>query len=222
MHSRGANALRAFETVDDNTQIAILPNNQWMTEVSNWFAVSMAKLQQRVVSYATGPAWIPDGVVLSGPINDMEKRMCRNQKVRTPSGTTSFSVLGVAIILLVGALLVITNLTLDIIIGFWRKRFQKNDYKRLQWILDDKLQLQRLAYEEAGQGQWSGGTDAVPVTRMGEAFGMPHGVDPMHPRLSQAWGQTQGVTTAAPEAQGLMSQKGIAYNIQDVGTENRY
>ena len=51
--SLGANALRASETVDNNFQIG-LPSTQWMVEVSSWFGVSMAKLQQQVVQYATG------------------------------------------------------------------------------------------------------------------------------------------------------------------------
>lgn len=51
--SLGANALRASETVDNNVQIG-LPNTQWMVEVSAWFGVSMAKLQQQIVQFATG------------------------------------------------------------------------------------------------------------------------------------------------------------------------
>lgn len=34
VHTRGANALRASETVHDNDEQIGLPNNQWMTEVS--------------------------------------------------------------------------------------------------------------------------------------------------------------------------------------------
>lgn len=98
VRSRGANALRASETVNDLSQIP-LPNTQWMTEVSAWFAVSMAKLQQKIIEYATGPGFIPDGMYLSRPVGIQEK-MCKNQIVKSFSGTISFSVLGVAIIVL--------------------------------------------------------------------------------------------------------------------------
>lgn len=70
-----------------------------MTEVSIWYAVSMAKLQQKTVQYATGPAHTPDGIQLVRLPNKTEKNMCKSQIVRSQSGTISFPVLGVAIIL---------------------------------------------------------------------------------------------------------------------------
>lgn len=45
------------------------------------------------------------------------------------------------------------------------------------------MQLQRLTYEEAGQGEWCGGVGAVPLTREGDVIGVPEGVDVRHPRL---------------------------------------
>ena len=219
VNSRGANALRASETVDESIQVP-LPDGQWMKEVTLWFEVSLAKLQQKVVQYAAGPTYIPPGVKLNGPETKVERKMCRSQKVRSPSGTESFSVLGVAVILVVGILLVLTNLLLDVILGFARKKFGWKDYKRLQWILDEKLQLQRLAYEEAGQGQWSGGTDSVPITRYGDQFGMPYGVDATHPRLSVMGGQAGNFVNPTPEAEGLMNQKGMGYRVDEIGVDH--
>ena len=196
---RGSSSLRAQETLDDLDQ-APLPNNQWMTEVSSWFAVSMAKLQQSTVQYATGPPHLVAGSHLWKPTDDIDVAMCGSQKVRNSFNTLSFSVLGVAIILVVGAMLIFANLVLDLLVGCIQHRWNIGNHRRLQWVLDEKLQLQRMAYEEAGIGTWSGTTDAVPVTAYGERLGLPPGIDPKHPRLSVS-------TSGKSEGDGLMGHK---------------
>ncbi len=45
-------------------------------------------------------------------------------------------------------------------VGFIRHQFHWKEHKKLQWTLDEKLQLQPMAYEEAGQGHWSGGASS--------------------------------------------------------------
>lgn len=42
---------------------------------------------------------------------------------------------------------------------------------------------QRLAFEEAGQGTWTGGTDAVPMTKAYELVGIGSEPNKHHPRL---------------------------------------
>ena len=100
--------------------------------------------------------------------------------------------------------------------GFIRRKLHWKDHKTLQWTLDEKLQLQRLAYEEAGQGRWSGGTNAVPVTAMGDKFGMPGGVDKAHPRLGRVDRQSTTHGDGVPENEGLMDQKGMNYGIESM------
>ena len=180
---RGSSALRASDSLFELAQYS-LPNDQWMIEVSSWFALAMAKLQQRIVQYATGPPYMPDGAILRGPRNAAEMAMCESQRVRSPSGTMSFSVLGVAIILIVGSMLMGTSLCLEKLVGFLRRKFAIKEYKRLQWILDSIFQLHRLAYEQAGQGTWAGGTDLIPTTKRGDLLGIPYLQDEeSHPRL---------------------------------------
>ena len=210
--SRGSSALRASETLDQGTQIP-LPDNQWMIEVSTWFAVSMAKLQQRTVQYAIGSSHVPKGVKLVGPANRYEENICNNTKIQSQSGITSFSVLGISIILIVGSLLISISLLLSTVMGFIRQKRQWKAYKSLQWTLDNKLQLQRLAYEEAGQGHWSGGTDSVPVTRRGDKLGVPKTVDDKHPRLSRVWEQSGSDGEITPEAEGLIDQQQMSHRI---------
>ncbi|KAL8811575.1 MAG: hypothetical protein Q9200_001692 [Gallowayella weberi] len=185
--SRGVNALRASETVVPNTFFQIgLPNTQWMVEVSSWFAISMAKLQLKTVQYATGPPYIPEGYNLVGPESKEEENICKNQIIRNAKGTTSFSVLGVTIILVVGAVLILGSFALDPTVQLVRHTMRKNEYKIIQYAVDGTWQLQRLAYEEAGQGHWSGGVNSVPLTRVEDKIGLPRDANQTHPRLSQA------------------------------------
>lgn len=121
VHTRGPNALRASDSLNGIFQIG-LPNTQWMTEVSSWFATSLAKLQQKVIEYATGPPSVPESYNLVKPQTKEEKQICNNQIIRRTSGTTSFSVLGVAIILSVGTVLIVTSLVLDTLVQYFRRR----------------------------------------------------------------------------------------------------
>ncbi|KAL8824813.1 MAG: hypothetical protein Q9170_008033 [Blastenia crenularia] len=207
VHTRGTTALRASETVDDNKNQIGLPNTQWMTEISSWYGVSMAKLQQKIVQYATGPPYIPDGFNVTGPLTkDMEK-ICNNQIIRSTGGTLSFSVLGVAIILIIGAILILTSLMIDPLMQFIRRKTGWKEYKSLHWIVDEKWQWQRLAYEEAGQGHWSGGASSVPITRKDDKVGLPRNVDMKHPRLSKGTSNAVESNVGMPEAEALIEQK---------------
>lgn len=217
VNSRGANALRASETVDVTTQIA-LPDDQWITEVSSWFAVSLAKLQQKAVQYATGPPYASANLQLVRPSNKEQVNMCKNQIVRSQDGTISFSVLGVSIILILGGIFILTSLVIDTLVGFIRRTFHWKEHKSLQWTLDEKLQLQRSAYEEAGQGHWSGGANSVPVTEKGDRIGVPKDVDRKHPRLIQNSGRPEQSDIGADEmaeTEGLMTPKQVRYMVED-------
>lgn len=222
VHSRGANALRASETVNELEQVA-LPNTQWMTEVSSWFAVSMAKLQQRVIQYATGPGYIPDAMHLDRPTK-IQQKMCKNQMVKSSSGTISFSVLGLVTILILGAALISTSLVLPTVVEFLRQWLKWKEYKSLQWTLDGKLQLQRLAYEEAGQGHWSGGASSVPLLRKGDLIGVPEGVDTTHPRLGRVrrHSESGSVSTRTPESESLMGDKELGFGVEPVAMHHGY
>lgn len=186
IRSRGAARLLASDTVSqsDLLQTASLLSNQWQLEVNHWFATSMAKFQQQIVRYATGPLYVPPGATILHPSAQKAQYSCNNQIIRAPSGTMSFSVLGLSIILIVGGLLILVSLVLDPLVNLLRNRLHWQDFKRVHWIVDEKLQLQRLAYEEAKQGIWRGGDRAVPVIRAIDVLGLLDDTDPRHPRLS--------------------------------------
>lgn len=140
-----SDALRASDTLSTDRSYQVgLPNNQWTIEIAYWFDVSMARLQQRFVSFATGPLY-PNKYLeadhVPGPRN-----VCGRQKIHSTAGYISFSVFGVVIIFSIGGLLILTSLILDSVVGYFRKTYDWNDYKRLQWARDEQLELQRLAY----------------------------------------------------------------------------
>ena len=215
VHPRGANAFRASETIQGGIQVA-LPNNQWITEVSSWFAVSLAKLQQKTIQYATGPSY---DIQTIAPGTQEDANMCKNQIIRSQGGTISFSVLGLCVIFIFGGILIVTSLVVDSLVGFIRRKLDWKKYKSLQWTLDEKLQLQRLAYEEAGQGHWDGCAGSVPVMKKGDRIGVPKQVDEMHPRLSQTSGQPEQTDAASDdtaEAEGLMAKRQVSYEVEEL------
>jgi len=56
VNNRRAAALLASQTVSDVLQTKLLPVDQWRLEVSNWYAVSLAKLQEGILEFAGGPS----------------------------------------------------------------------------------------------------------------------------------------------------------------------
>lgn len=169
VEARGSAALQAQKSESFVTQIA-LPSNQWQIEVTTWFTTALAKLQQRMVDYAAGP---PGPLTGNSSIIPGEPTMCSNQRVRSGPEFTSFSVLGITVIVVVSAVLIIISLLLDKISGIIQKRWQHGGYRHKQWILNGKLQLQRLAYEGAGIGEWANLEEQIPLTTGGQKFGMP-------------------------------------------------
>ncbi|KAL8965816.1 MAG: hypothetical protein Q9183_003673 [Haloplaca sp. 2 TL-2023] len=193
VHTRGATSLRASDTLvgSDLTNVG-LPDDQWTIEATEMFSISLAKLQQQVLNYALGPPNLyQDMEFINGSVD-----VCQRQKIRGIGGFLSFSVLGIAIILIVGGLIILISTFLDMAVGYIQRKFMWNDHKRLQWAIDEKLQLQRLAYEEAGQGQWRGGTDAVPTTSKGELLGFELDTDRDHPRLARETGHDRNPMAA--------------------------
>lgn len=148
---------------------APLPPDQWIREASWWFNIGLAKLQRDMVEYATGPSTLYPGYRIERPDDEIGKRMCNNQKMRSTEKSISFSTLGISIILAIGGIVIFINVFIDTIFDFIQQRFlHRGHYRNQQWILNEALQLQRLAFEGVGMGKWSGTSSFIPVTRLGE------------------------------------------------------
>jgi hypothetical protein len=103
---------------------------------------------------------------------------------------SSFSVLGVGLILTFGSLLILLDLFIESIVDyiqFKRSKAKPNPtgtYARLEWEANTTLQLQRLAQEHVGVGNWRNvGWAQHPITERGEKLGMLDVRDEKHTML---------------------------------------
>src|SRR6186713_2430854 len=96
---------------------------------------------------------------------------------------TSFSVLGMGIILTVGGLMITVNLCIENLVRWYQQRRDLDPYGRLEWCINSTLQLQRVAHEGLGYGTWSSKTATNPTTMPGEELAVLDTKDPKHPML---------------------------------------
>lgn len=161
---RGVAALRASESVFE-VWAPQLPNNQWITEVSSWFSVALAKVQYALVEMAVGPSGSPvnyTNIAWGSPPN-RTKYLCNAQLVRSGGQYQNFSVLGIAIIVALSSFFIWLSFVLDKATGWVQSKIHKGEDRRLQWLLDEKLQLQRMAHTDPNV-TWEGHVESVPVT----------------------------------------------------------
>lgn len=102
------------------------------------------------------------------------------KKIRSDA-TTSFSVLGLIIVLCLGGLIILISFTIEPLTGWIEQGFGNDNYKQLEWATNEILQLQRLAHEELGCGTWFGKN--FPITVVGEKLAVLDISDPDHPML---------------------------------------
>ncbi|KAI1112279.1 hypothetical protein F5Y14DRAFT_463742 [Nemania sp. NC0429] len=141
-----------------------LPLDQWKNEVQHWFDISLAAFQNAYVKTAAGPPTSIHEVGIQRPANNEEKKICRNQKVIS-TDYVSFSFLGLMIILVLGLVLIIVSFSLEHLAICIQTRWGGSGHRRLEWITNGTLQLQRLVHEELGIGEWEDCDDTIPVTR---------------------------------------------------------
>ena len=108
-----------------------------------------------------------------------------------------------------GSLIICVDLSLDYVVEYLQRQHRTSNYKRLAWATDNFLQLQRLAHEEVGFGDWDGCVDGVPVTSQGQKLALLDLQQPEHPRLQKRQESTSHeqvnlrVTELAPVLESL-------------------
>jgi hypothetical protein len=139
--------------------------------VEYWFTTGLAKVQKGFVEYAKGPTNVLENTYISKPFDGPSHQLCNSQKIKAPpgSGAVSFSTLGVALILAIGGLLILSHTILEYVTA---NVIAMRNHKLIRWGIDDKLQLQRLAFEGHGMGTWKASIGSVPTTTGHELFGM--------------------------------------------------
>lgn len=240
--SVGSLALKATESLLGLWQLS--PDIHWNIEVERWFYTGLAELQHQVMDwtletvlgvenatidpnnpFSSETNWtgrynesLDDNASDKSPQMDQwQQSMCSSQKIRSSNATTSFSVLGISIILSVGSSLIATSLLLEPILSYVRKKNNINDHKRLQWVLDENLRLRQLAYEQDYQRTWEGRASANP--EKGDVFGIPARVDENHPRLRKGYGETPDPEVDETEMELLVVQKRGRDDDEEIGGE---
>ena len=170
----GSTVLQAEANVSYAQQLfsAPLPELQWQTEVLGWVQFTLSNIQRLLYQFVNGPSDPSlSSAIVPPPYRDTFD-VCQAQKIRN-SNYYSFSVVWLAFTLLFGLLTILLNLCLSSVVGWFQRRTRKGAYKYQQWTEDYVLQIQRLAYQNLGIGNWHGHEDTVPTTGAGEIVGRP-------------------------------------------------
>ncbi|KAI4681046.1 uncharacterized protein J4E88_005551 [Alternaria novae-zelandiae] len=171
-------SLLASDYVSDSGQGG-LPDNQWELELEHWFKFTMADLQRAILDQATGPA-VPEAVpFFSAPTSPEARALCGSQKIRSDS-YTSFNVLGLILMFSIGGLIMLIAACLPSVTARLQR---KKPFSSIEWVTNDTLQLQRLAHEAVGAGQWQGACDDYPRTRKGDLLAVIDISNKEHPVL---------------------------------------
>jgi len=171
-------SLLASDYVSDIGQDG-LPDNQWELELEHWFKFTMADLQRAVLDQATGPV-IPEAMPFhSAPTSPAARAVCGSQKIRSDS-YTSFNVLGLVLMFSIGGMIMLIAACLPSVTARMQR---KKPFASIEWVTNDTLQLQRLAHEAVGAGQWQGAYDDYPRTRKGDLLAVLDISDKEHPVL---------------------------------------
>ncbi|KAI1744698.1 hypothetical protein F4680DRAFT_233535 [Xylaria scruposa] len=192
-----AHSLLSQRTLIYGTQSPI-PENQWQLDVAHWWATALAAQQASFVNTVIGPPdsfQIPDDWI-RGPMDDDETDACNSQKVRS-AAHSSFNLFGLALFFVTGSLIVLVSLALEPLLAALQDRWGFQQYAYLEWASQETLQLQRLAHEELGFGDWSGATDAIPTTRLDDKLAGLDLRNPKHPRLGTSGPELEKDTEAA-------------------------
>lgn len=135
---------------------SVVEPNHWQTEMENLHNISLASMQANAVAHAApGNPQIKPGFNLDHfivPETDVEiKKLCYNQRIRSLNHS-SFSVLGLALIVAFSSIIVVTNLSLPSLVHLVRSRNGTVLANHHEWDQDDVLHLQKMALEGRGIG----------------------------------------------------------------------
>lgn len=163
-----------------------IPPNQWQEELLYWHSISMAALQRITVDMATGGSDPSINKYIKKTSDASGDQSCLPQKARS-TAYTSFSVLGLAIIFILGGLIILLATIIEPFCAFLQKKYQRNTYQWLEWVTNNPFQLQRMVHEQIGLGTWNETATDIPVTVSGEPLGILDLSDEKHPVMTRAF-----------------------------------
>ncbi|KAI8954984.1 hypothetical protein F4801DRAFT_530677 [Xylaria longipes] len=174
-----------------------LPDDQWKLDLEYWRNIEMASWSKAFVQAATGLPSSYSEKWIRRPMNKAEVQLCQSQKIISTSHI-SFSVLGLSLLLAGGLLVVSVSLSIEHIARFLQRYAKLHPYSRLEWVSNGTLQLQRLAHEELGFGEWTGADETVPTTASHTQLARLDISDLRHPRLLQHSGRKEESRPSCP------------------------
>ncbi|TGJ80760.1 hypothetical protein E0Z10_g8000 [Xylaria hypoxylon] len=171
-------ALTARQNLIVGLQGPIAPN-QWQLDVVHWWATSLALIQSNFIDSVVGPS---DRRLNKYIIPPDDKAICSSQKIRN-TAYTSFSVFGLYFLFISGALLILLSFLIEPLLSCLHHRRKYSQYRYLEWVTNESLQLHRLAHEGIGWGTWSRGTEDIPTTEKDQALACLDLSESLHPIL---------------------------------------
>lgn len=147
-----------------------------MLEVDHWFGLAITAIQLQTVNYVLGDGRPSHNKYMKKVEGDGEW-MCHNQMVQRDD-FTSFSYLGIVLILLLGSLFIIIDVYIETLITFWYHDIQPNKAWKLRaWRGHRPLMIQSQVLEAKGLGgTWERRASEIPVTKPQETFVCPFSV----------------------------------------------
>jgi hypothetical protein len=130
-------------------QMAGLKDDYWTVELNHMMATLMKLYQIRNYRYTGGySAPLNYKPVITSPL-EKERWMCDAQIVKRED-YQSLSVLGLALIISIGALIILINLTLDSFVGWYQRKYNKRLFATREWELLQAETLQQQLYKAHG------------------------------------------------------------------------
>ncbi|KIW16617.1 hypothetical protein PV08_03805 [Exophiala spinifera] len=168
VNARGAAAMKANDVLVGLNGPG-LPIDQWVVETRTWFAQTLAAVQSAIIQYTTGPG-TTDGEIVP-PANKYDAEGCKSQLIHNSGAYQNFSVLGIAIVVALSGVIILCSFLLRPLTDLLLYRGGARQWHRQLWVMEDKLQLQRLAYQGAGHRQgWHRVHESVPVSDKDQLF----------------------------------------------------
>jgi hypothetical protein len=130
-------------------RVAAPADDQWIQELDHLFGMMLTSMQIRNCRFAGGYQSALDikPIIRTPSVN--ETWMCDAQIVRRQD-YQSLSVLGLALICSIGGVIILINLTIDSIVGWYQKRYNKRGYAMQEWHILQAEALQRQLYLSQG------------------------------------------------------------------------
>ena len=152
---------------------AALPSNQWIKELDHFLAINMVAAQYKISQYAGGAGYPTPSQNIQGP-TATDSWMCSNQVIQRDD-FTSFRMIGVIIILVVGGLLIVLDTTVHPFLSWFEKKKTSGKLPSLfrdhDWKYSSAFHTQAYAYDLLGLGGTWDMDGLVPTTKEGTRFG---------------------------------------------------